>query len=508
MVQVLTFTKLLLFINHRIIRPILVLSVLNPVSLLAVFVRTNPLKSHCKVLALGLISFAGISGIWSFLSDVQSIDVYPKNTEGSKKIPSIKDGIICQNINYMDTEKAHCNDMTNYIVNHSSTNTAWQCNSHTDYHHISFILSDDFKPMYNLFISMVVLSALHAYFAIVHDIGLIEFQKQRKKNNASKLPLDFLTRLVISKSIASLYLNTAGNWSETSKIANYLMIICCPLEFVLVVLYATIVFVEFILDALLGPIIRFRCKSCNLKHCIHFVEISSIMVGIARCGIVLCGHVYTLYALLGFSRAIPSPDEDKCQCSCNYIFHRQDFWALLGAAYVITAVNLIFIGTWYEESKDKQWFLYLIKYNVPIWLTGAIRPDHPAGSVLVEDIAKKLGGQMTKDVMLRAVSVNVHRDTSREYRLMADHVHQDDSIWNVWIEHVRNDQKEISFKVRRCLFVATWIISISVMSLGLIGFCTTIYFYNYPQWLTIVFISTFACGICVGCGCCWKSCLE
>eukprot|EP01084_Bolivina_argentea_P217076 368636_1 len=117
------------------------------------------------------------------------------------------------------------------------------------------------------------------------------------------------------------------------------------------------------------------------SNCI--ISYSSGMVGIARFGLVVCSATLTYFAAAGIPKTITS-SSDKCNCNCLFILKSANFWSYLSVTYVLVLVNLNFMISWFNETKHKKHFLYLVTYRLPMVLAVEHNDNDPSGSMFID----------------------------------------------------------------------------------------------------------------------------
>eukprot|EP01084_Bolivina_argentea_P031869 58967_1 len=120
------------------------------------FIQNN--VKYIRVIIIGLLSVTAITGIYGFMSNVQSIQVRHSNILPwkNKQTTEIHDGIRCVNINAWQTSASKCNNMAEQMA--KSTDPKWQCSLHTDYSSKALFQDNYITVFRNVFICLVIFS--------------------------------------------------------------------------------------------------------------------------------------------------------------------------------------------------------------------------------------------------------------------------------------------------------------------------------------------------------------
>eukprot|EP01084_Bolivina_argentea_P236172 397192_1 len=124
---------------------------------------TNP---YLKIVVKGIISFSIISGLYSWMSNVNEVKVWPDTSDQhsiwhnspTKSIVS-HNGLYCTYTSPTKNEQSYCNAMTRQIVNMTQTNSsviAWKCDLFTNYSNKA--LYDD-VPLFRTILILFIISA-------------------------------------------------------------------------------------------------------------------------------------------------------------------------------------------------------------------------------------------------------------------------------------------------------------------------------------------------------------
>lgn len=259
-------------------------------SSLAKWLKQN--ASYLRVVLFGLLSVGGISGIYSFLGNVNSLAVMPDQTLPFNG-PIIIDGIMCQSLNSaISGNNNACNTMAKDMAAERDTNTNWNCNSYTDYS--STTLYAQINIFRYTFIALILCAAIATAFAIIHDFSLIY-----NRNNLSKLqsyPLEadqdfhlsfhyfyelFLQQLLLPFIRQHIFDDENGDSgyycfpneteldmkSDSISKRNYcisclMCFVCCPLICILLFLFAICLMLDLCWHLVVYPCLYCCCGCC------------------------------------------------------------------------------------------------------------------------------------------------------------------------------------------------------------------------------------------------------
>lgn len=367
------------------------------------------ISPYVNVAIHGTIACASISGIWSFLSTVNSLITYP--TMHISKDVDIVDGIACSPADYSSIDKYNqtCLEIAEEMTNLTDTYPEWDCHGLVD-NEVSLI--DQFPKVRNLFIAMVTFTVLSAIFSIIHDWSLIYHQRRNRIQTLQFWPTDaFPMHFPVTYFILDCCAKTVVAVRQSSKCVKVSLCLCCPvvLAICMVICYILIfvLLITYLIELFLRNLMLRALCHCN-PCCKGLTEVSAIWVGFARLGVLCCAHFFTFFGYVGIFDPMEDPLNDQCVCYCHYILYPTDFWKFLLAAYVLTIINFLFIRTWKKETSHHRFYLYLITYSVPIWISDAVNPVDVTSSMINEDQNGKplkvqarhggLTGSMQRDV--------------------------------------------------------------------------------------------------------------
>eukprot|EP01084_Bolivina_argentea_P185959 320597_1 len=282
-------------------------------------------------------------------------------------------GITCSS---NGTHSSTCNSMAIQMANSSNTtvNSAWNCAANTQFTSASifgvFTNENDsfmstFNSVRNYIVKLIIFACLYGIFIIIHDWTLIAYTKE--VNNLSFYP------------------QTTDDFRLTNccmKLAHCCGLFAAPLILYLLldVIYMMIIypFKHFILSKL------FKCEETHKINGISYV--SAAWVGFSRTMMTFATGVFITTASHGFVTAIPPLDPKLCSCQCNYILNPTDFWILFFVTLIFIINNLIFLKSWVSETVHGQYYLYLIRYKLPIQRADSMNVDDITGTIINQSI--------------------------------------------------------------------------------------------------------------------------
>eukprot|EP01084_Bolivina_argentea_P275159 469172_1 len=382
-------------------------------------VTETTIKDQCKnccqyfkIILLGVIICGCVSGIWSFLTHVDSIRTRP-----DVEINGIAyhKGIICvpATVSFYAAKQSYCNGVAESMAINSTFNTEWQCATNNDYSDSNIV--DTFDSLRYLFYTFVGLICLASYFTIVHDVALLRKSKNGTYEEIKFWPSNKLNNCRFQKAYYECAKSIIDSWNWEYCESRVINKICCPFNALLYLIHAIILvaitgtlgLIDIVFMLVVYPFIQ--CK-CNGSYCCSgMVEMSSIWIGICRTVGVIMVNIFLINAMAGIVNPITSAQPDKCRCNCEYLLNTKDVAAISATVLILTVTNLMFVWSWFQEARHQQWFLYLINYSLPVRFVHAVQPNDPSGSIVDVNIGQKIRLQVHVD------NINVVNNDLRVY---------------------------------------------------------------------------------------------
>eukprot|EP01084_Bolivina_argentea_P108543 193993_1 len=447
----------------------------------------NDCPQYSKIIFLGILIGAVVSGIWSFLVHIDSISVYSNNLD----INGIKffNGIYCVPKPASDTDVPYCNNVAESMSMDVDSNSEWDCSLNTDFANSNVIQA--FPRLSFLFYFFVITVLICSYFTIIHDIGLLRKIKNNTFNEIRFWPSAKFVNFPSQNKYYNYHKQVMSTWLCTPSSS-----ICCPFyiffQIVAAIISLTILGVCGCVDLfymlLLYPFIQ--CK-CNSKYCCSgMMEISSLWIGISRAFAVVSASIFILTGIGGIMNSIDSKDPSSCDCSCAYIVQTSDIIAISAAVGALTATNLLFLSAWYHEVEHGQYYFYLIKYSLPIKFVYALNPNDPTADIMNVDFAQKLTLRIDDNDINH--HLNDYRYPNKDTDKTAFHCRYCSMVWSVlyslffagvgiWMGLQSVESRGYSNTVKLTLDIVFWTVFI------LFGLAFIIWFIRDLRWKINIF---------------------
>eukprot|EP01084_Bolivina_argentea_P299121 515586_1 len=367
--------------------------------------------SYIRVIISGIIATCAISGIYTYLSHITTVEVARNITPSSIDPVQIIRGISCWPITISNVS---CNTMAVQMANMASNGSIdYQCNLHTQYNSNDSLYSDIILFKLSI-IFLIFFSITYGLSAIVHDSTLIYY-----RNNLKMLTFHPINKI-------DFYLHTKYILFWKSKItplfhggSKYLIYCCFPISILFFSLLLLLRFICFGLDVvwMLGiyPFIS-SCWKIDRNKINAFSYVSSSWVGVSR---FMMLNTTTLMVYFATSAHIEKPldakDASVCRCSCRYVFTPSDFYSFLAVTYIFVLLNAKFVFSWFMESVHGQHYLYLIEYSLPIEIANSINNKDCAGDMMMKkDNLYRTDSEKQKQSDLNGHNKQKHIDNSAE----------------------------------------------------------------------------------------------
>eukprot|EP01084_Bolivina_argentea_P297988 513444_1 len=393
---------------------------------------------YAKIIGMGVISATVITSIYSFLSNVDTLQVVPNGQFTSFYVHS---GIGCLPTDYNVHDRNYCNSISQLMAI-NTTVIQWQCHLYTDY--TSTKITDTFPPLKRCLNTIIAFAIIFSFFSIVHDCTLIHWCDKAKLKDVSFYPSQFRSDF---------------NW--TVETFNFLESQCgydtmCCGTFITFIFIVVLV-LEIIYTCTLYPFIYFLNDQPKHYSVCALSYISEFVVGVSRCFMVIFNVAILGWCLSGLVTSIRSFNPDRCTCACYYMLTYRDFYMLFFVGTVFMIKNVLFLKKWVEETIHVQFVLYLKEYSLPIAAAKLINPEDCTGEMME-----------ALDVFTKANNANIKPNENSQVTIYSSTVNINDSNneYNNLNDNVRKWQ-EGAFWVRFTLFSVSVFIGISAFSIAL-----------------------------------------
>eukprot|EP01084_Bolivina_argentea_P249254 417168_1 len=362
--------------------------------------------SYFRVIFMGLLSVSVVTGIYTYISNVQSIEVDPDHLGGIACSPK------------HNTDHEYCEYIQYLMVNQSKTHSEWNCNLHTNYE--SNNLYNNF-PEFSIFLLVIFCATiLYGIFVIIHDCTLIYY-----KDNLNMLTFH---PIIASKDFYfahKFFIKCVKPLQQKFKPLNkYIKCILFPFLLILMAIMYNIMLLVVLLDIIMIlilyqiPIIS-KCFQLEHNKIPNICYVSSSWVGLARFMMAMSATMFTFWIVdIGFHKYIPSMAPNQCECSCWYRLRQNNALGFIAVTYTFTILNGKFLYSWYKEActEHGNYHLYLIKYSVPIHMVNQINPTDVTGSILhskgiINDLSSNQSEYGNVYFSLNSVNVKNERKT-------------------------------------------------------------------------------------------------
>eukprot|EP01084_Bolivina_argentea_P020162 37510_1 len=330
----------------------------------------------------------------------------------------------------------------------------WQCSAYTQFTNTK--LSHKFTSFKAYLISLFIFTGIYVLFCIIHDWTLIYYKENLEI-------VSFLPTVDQEVCLSEYLQRKRENSNCVMNIVRYILFIIVILPEWFVMLYTVY------------PIIHYFGFKCNVSQKRYKVPticyISSAWVGSARFWMSVSTMLLLYDICDGFSDKISiSLEPERCDCECNYVFHQADYYKLLSVTSIFVVLSIKFLWSWTNEAVHGYYFLYLIKYSLPIKYAHKINPDECSGS-------------MMKEIELEALPTKT--TTHSEYQMM-DYTENDEESKDVEVESnqsaINDDDIWVGFQYRMLLLVVVIFIYFCIGNFT-ISMTLEINYYGYPEWL-------------------------
>ena len=380
-------------------------------------------QPYFKVLIITIISFSGISGIYSFLSRSGELKLLSDSTKVNIWNDRSYQGIYCHSDRPINGD-IDCNEVAQGMVYNITMNPSWDCHSRLNYSNLFIFENQHFTLIFGLLISFAFISA---FFTIIHDWRLIKHRQDITKmtdwfpNHDDGLLFDYMCCWKCCGSNNKTK-KEATNSAQDPECCNracialiiwmVVSIITAPLIVGAALLQAIIIPLTFIL---LRPF--YCCSKSSWTRFMDFngnlCEISYLWLGIAKFGLMIMTILLTFYAFTGldvllgkFSQLYSS---DSCTCYCHYVLPATNFYGLMIVTYLLMINILSFL---YQHGFKS------IPYKLDYLLTKKyIQPMNNNGNVL--EILKMNPMQtILYQYKKNDIDMNVYKDMENEDNLL------------------------------------------------------------------------------------------
>lgn len=340
------------------------------------------MNPYAKVAIKGTVAGGAISGIWSSMSNISSLLVYPTITiKITGDAFQIYDGISCFNPSFSNFDQwfdDFCDDIAAQMANQTSSHSEWDCHELIDTVNLT---SDSGFGLQRLFIAAMVFMGMSVIYSIAHDWALIyhhangtlhELQFWPSKTLSEDFTVSLYVSHLLDLCMKALFGWVKPVWNKSRCVCILLspiIVIAFLILFVLIHLTVVVIPLEFCVNLVCCGLPRhYRCDSCDecpRECCKGLVEVSACGVGVARFCVVLCALFFVRDAISNLAYRIEEPSSDDCKCSCNYALNIGDALSFILASSFLVVINIIFLNTWRHESEFRRFHFYLLSYTVP-----------------------------------------------------------------------------------------------------------------------------------------------
>eukprot|EP01084_Bolivina_argentea_P253258 425344_1 len=334
---------------------------------------------YIRVIFVGIMSAAIISGIYGFMSNIQSIQVWHNHAEWIHYAVAIVDGIECNGISGYNKE---CDIMAAQMANSSSTHPEWKCTRFTDYSSKS--LFDDIVLFRNWFIVLISFTFIYGLFSIIHDCTLIYYDNLDDISFYPSTETDFYFFYKAKNYFYEIF----KRFDEIEdNDCHWWKCICFPIIIVITMILILSVIVLSGLTAAFDIFFNLfvylftRCCKCR-----SFSYTSSSWVAISRSMILISTYWIIAVATFGFNKSITSIDPTQCTCSCVYTFRELDFYKFVLVTYTLMLLSAKFLWSWFRESIHCKDYYYLIQFSLPAELTKQINKEDCTGTMMEQPL--------------------------------------------------------------------------------------------------------------------------
>eukprot|EP01084_Bolivina_argentea_P066289 120830_1 len=289
--------------------------------------------SYIRVIIIGLMSVGAISGIYSWLCNVDSIQIF-KHRAGSASVGAVIDGISCS-MAFREGTRIYCNNIAYQMANLSITHPEWQCESFADYSSKS--LMTDMPIFRNSLTVLFIFASLYGIFAIIHDCTLIWYRD--KLTDLTFHPMNENDFYLATNFLRICNLQKFCELMQDKQCC--LACLLCILFFIYSAIIGYIMLVLFVVDIFLMlciyPIFSY-CFKIERNNINGFSYVSASFVGVSR-WILAASTSIMVFGSLTMTKSIPSLDTIQCSCACNYVLHEADFYEFLFYSLPIKVAN-------------------------------------------------------------------------------------------------------------------------------------------------------------------------
>ena len=338
-------------------------------------------QPYFKVLIVTIISFSGISGIYSFLSRAGKLELLPDGTKVNIWSDRTYQGIYCDSTNI--NSDLNCDTIAQRMANNITSNPSWDCHARLNY---SSLFKFENQHFTLIFVLLIIFAFISAFFTVIHDWRLIKHRQDMTKmtrwfpNHQDSLLFDYVCCWKCCSSNNDPDKDCDKQMIERCN--NSKCIICLIIWFfitriLLAVVGVALALVQAIFIPLAFIFLRpcFCCSKSSWNRFMDFngylCEISYFWLGIAKFGLMIMTVVLTYYGFIGFNVFIgeitPLYSYSTCNCYCHYILPPTNFYGLMIVTYLLMFDTLSFFYQHaFESIPYKLDYLLTKKYIQPM----------------------------------------------------------------------------------------------------------------------------------------------
>eukprot|EP01084_Bolivina_argentea_P103076 184656_1 len=254
----------------------------------------------------------------------------------------------------------------------------WKCSAYTHYRDGV----DHPDKIWNKFSSfrvyldfIITFAVLYGLFCIIHDCILIYF-----KQNPDSVSFSPESHEELLLPFIAIYCCCIDCNNDAVKMIY--VIFFMPIDFLIAPIFSCCCCCDYSTD---GDDDSTDGDDDSTDICRRCLESSASFVGLSRIFMCLLTSALFYKVSWGISFSIQSLDENKCkECSCNYIFTKNDYWMFFCTTVTFIVLSGIFLYSWIKEASTGNHFLYLLQYRLPIKHAHAINPDDSTAHMFKE----------------------------------------------------------------------------------------------------------------------------
>merc|ERR1719474_499518 len=259
-------------------------------------------KPYAKVVIKGVIALTALSGIWSALADIVSLQTFPTIRLGgtTTRMYYIYEGIHCSTPSqsvFGAQSKGMCGDVAEQMANQTASHPEWDCDNLLN--GVNLISDGGFYGIQSLFAVAVVSMAMAVFYSVVHDFALIYYHRKRELKSLVFWPGNDLKK---DFPLASCVPSEQRGSPAAKLVLNILLFI---------IMFSVMVF-EAVFNLLCCGLPHRRREGLSMwRWCLKgMVEVSACGAGLASAIVVLCALSFARRAVSPLLYSIEEPLND------------------------------------------------------------------------------------------------------------------------------------------------------------------------------------------------------